>query len=57
MVAVVNEDLCLHCGGCIVTCPVDASVFHDPIIIIDDKECVSCGACVAVCPTGAISLE
>lgn len=57
MVAVVNKEICLHCGGCVVTCPVDANTFRDPDIIIDSKKCVSCGACVSVCPVGAISLR
>lgn len=50
----VDEKKCLHCGGCIPVCPVNANRFDDPNIVFTDK-CIECGLCAQVCPIGAIS--
>ena len=43
----VDEDLCIDCGLCIKTCPMDT-------VQVGDGECIHCGACQNVCPTQAI---
>jgi len=56
----VNEDLCIGCKRCLMTCP-------DPNVILYDKvkkkskvveiRCKACGLCVAVCPKDAIKID
>lgn len=53
--AMVDEDLCIGCGECEVSCQFDAITIDD-IAVIDRVICVGCGVCTRVCPEGAISL-
>ena len=46
----VDDDKCIHCGGCVRHCQMD--VRH-----VGDHECINCSGCMGVCPTGAISLK
>lgn len=56
MVARCNRDLCIHCAGCVGTCPVGAIELKECRIEVDSKECTSCGTCVRFCPVKAMSI-
>ncbi len=51
----IDPGLCVECGACKDSCPVDAIAEGDTYTIDPDK-CVDCGACAYCCPTGAITL-
>ena len=55
MVAKVNKDRCLSCGGCVAICPQDAIKMSSDIITISIKNCINCGICVKFCAFGAIT--
>ncbi len=57
MVAKVDKELCMGCGVCVESCPVDAIAIRDDVAEVDASKCAGCGACVGECPTEAISLE
>jgi len=57
MVAVNDHELCIHCGGCVGVCPVDAITLEENTIIIDKKKCIDCGTCVKMCPVMAMSIK
>ncbi|KAJ6252976.1 dihydropyrimidine dehydrogenase [NADP(+)] [Anaeramoeba flamelloides] len=48
---IANEETCLNCGKCYMTCPYDAIDFnektHIPLI---NEDCTGCGTCITVCP-------
>ncbi|MCQ2052520.1 MAG: 4Fe-4S binding protein [archaeon] len=50
----VNYGKCLHCGGCVGSCPMNAIYLEDYILEFSDK-CNKCGRCIKVCPVGALS--
>ncbi|WP_409200947.1 4Fe-4S binding protein [Methanobrevibacter sp. DSM 116169] len=52
----VNDDLCIGCGACLETCPVDALKLELPSNLIINEDCIHCGRCVATCPVDAIEL-
>lgn len=53
----VDSDRCIHCGGCLSLCPVDAIEMSDDYsITFSEDKCVACGLCVDACPMRAISL-
>jgi ferredoxin len=54
--AVIDQEKCVKCGKCKITCP------HDAIIELDKYKvkkarCIGCSLCASVCPKGAISME
>jgi len=49
----INDVLCLHCGACVGSCPINAMFLHEVYITFDDS-CTQCGMCVRVCATSAI---
>jgi NAD-dependent dihydropyrimidine dehydrogenase PreA subunit len=51
----VDEYKCLHCGGCVGLCPVNALTLRGTRLEIGD-ECIECGICVKFCPVGALKL-
>ena len=53
---IVNESKCLHCGGCVGSCPHNAIFLNDYVLQFSDK-CTRCGICVGLCPVQALSLE
>lgn len=57
MAAVVDKKVCVGCGACVATCPVEAIKLVDGVAQIDPAKCISCGACVATCPVSAIKLQ
>eukprot|EP01012_Entosiphon_sulcatum_P020608 TRINITY_DN2551_c0_g1_i1.p1 TRINITY_DN2551_c0_g1~~TRINITY_DN2551_c0_g1_i1.p1 ORF type:complete len:1033 (+),score=162.44 TRINITY_DN2551_c0_g1_i1:22-3099(+) len=54
VVAVVNQDLCINCGKCYMTCNDTAyqAIEFDPVTHLPKvlDLCTGCGLCVAVCP-------
>ncbi len=57
MAAVIDKKVCVGCGACVATCPVEAIVLKDGVAQVDPDKCISCGACVGTCPVGAIKLN
>ncbi len=52
----INEDMCMRCGACVGTCPMNA-MFLKEFTVEVNEDCTACGLCVKACPVGAISLE
>lgn len=53
---IVDYDRCLHCGGCVGSCPKNAIFLNDYILVFND-DCNRCGRCVRLCPVQALALE
>ncbi len=53
---IVNESRCLHCGGCVGSCPKNA-IFLNDFVLQFNENCIRCGICVGLCPVQALSLE
>ncbi|WP_194191625.1 4Fe-4S binding protein [Clostridium chrysemydis] len=53
---VVDQDLCIKCGQCKISCVYDAIEIGDELVIDSDK-CFGCGLCVTRCPKGALSIQ
>lgn len=51
----VNYHKCLHCGGCVGSCPQNAIYLNDYILEFDDALCNGCGRCIKLCPVAALS--
>lgn len=49
----INQDVCVKCGACAGTCPVEAIIEKDGGYEVTDA-CVDCGACEDGCPVEAI---
>lgn len=45
-----NENLCNHCGQCVIKCKMD-------VRFVGDHECINCGECANVCNQKAISFK
>lgn len=50
----VNKDVCIGCGTCVGSCPVEAISMVDNKAVIDQEICIHCGTCAGVCPVNAI---
>lgn len=53
---VIDENLCVECGGCVSLCYVNALTI-DPIsfsLVYDEEKCVYCKLCIDACPRNAI---
>ena len=58
MAYVIDKEMCIGCGACVASCPVEAISFDDEgKAVIDPEKCISCGTCGAVCPVGAPKSE
>jgi ferredoxin len=57
MVAVNNQALCIHCGGCVGVCPTGAITLDETRIIVDADKCINCKSCVLMCPVRAMTIE
>jgi Fe-S-cluster-containing hydrogenase component 2 len=55
--AIVDEKICLACGGCISVCPQDAMYMNGGKAFVKKDDCISCAICIRTCPVGAISGE
>ncbi len=56
--AVVNEDVCIKCGLCVLECPRQIIIKENGLFpIIPYDECIGCGSCASVCPAKAINIE
>ena len=53
---IVNLDKCLHCGGCVGSCPTNAIFLNDFVLEFSSK-CNRCGRCVKICPVHALTME
>lgn len=52
----IDEDLCIGCGECQISCFYEAATLKAGKAQIDKSKCVVCGLCVEKCPTKAIWL-
>ena len=50
----INKDLCVGCGACAYTCPMDAIAPDGDKYAVNADACVDCGACESGCPMEAI---
>lgn len=53
---IVNVAKCLHCGGCVGSCPRNA-IFLNDYVLEFNGDCNKCGRCVKLCPVQALALE
>ncbi len=55
----INKDLCIGCGQCVIICPVHAIQLVNEKAKIDREKCVECAVCYrdSDCPTKAFKLE
>jgi len=56
MPAIVREDDCEGCGGCVSACPEKAITFEGAAHV-DPEGCIGCGICVETCPESAIYFD
>jgi len=52
----VDEELCIGCGECRISCFYDAVTLKNRKAQINQGKCVVCGLCVEKCPTDAVHL-
>jgi ferredoxin len=53
----IDKDVCVGCGSCASTCPVEAIAPDGDKYAVDASKCVDCGACESGCPVSAIKAE
>ncbi|MBC7330464.1 4Fe-4S binding protein [bacterium] len=54
---VMREELCTHCGACVVHCPTGALHFDEERrVIFSPEKCVACEVCVDICPFRAMEI-
>lgn len=54
---VINEEVCIKCGLCVMKCPRQAISREDGSFpLVDAGGCIGCGACKAACPVKAITI-
>ena len=49
----VDQGVCMRCGACVGTCPVNA-LFLDEYRVTVNDDCIHCLLCTRVCPVGAL---
>lgn len=50
----IDPEICIRCGTCEATCPLDAVSHNDDNYVVDAEKCDFCMACIPPCPTGSI---
>jgi benzoyl-CoA 2,3-dioxygenase component A len=50
----IDPEICIRCGTCEATCPIDAVTHNDDNYVVDADKCDFCMACIPPCPTGSI---
>jgi len=48
----IDKEICIECGACIKTCPVNA-ISDD--YVVDNTVCTRCNSCIEICPKKCIS--
>jgi ferredoxin len=52
---IIDDELCVDCGGCISLCPTNALHFNDQYRLeFDYEKCIGCLLCLDSCPRYAI---
>lgn len=54
--AVIDENVCVHCGICVEKCRFDAILDRGKSYYVDEYNCEGCGVCQYVCPKDAVRL-
>lgn len=58
LLPLIDEELCLRCGGCFRDCPQEAFVWAKGMIPwLVEKRCIGCGKCIDACQEGCIRME
>lgn len=56
-----GENRCLHCAGCVISCPEGALSFTDGKyggkLVWNKDKCKGCGLCAKVCPEGVLEVD
>ena len=50
----IDPEICIRCGTCEETCPIDAVTHNDDNYVVDVEKCNYCMDCISPCPTGSI---
>ncbi|MGI9425201.1 MAG: benzoyl-CoA 2,3-epoxidase subunit BoxA [Hyphomicrobiaceae bacterium] len=50
----IDPEICIRCGTCEETCPIDAVTHNDDNYVVDADKCNYCMDCITPCPTGSI---
>ena len=56
-IAIIDQELCEHCGICAELCRFDAIRVQDDVYIVDPSACEGCALCFHQCPAEAIHME
>lgn len=59
MIESINAELCVGCGMCVKSCPLDALRLNDDgkAFIAWPEDCMTCYICERLCPSGAINVH
>ncbi len=55
MTITVDQSICMRCGACVGSCPVNAMFLEEFRVTVND-ECIDCGLCTRCCPVGALEM-
>lgn len=56
---VIDQKLCIQCGGCVEVCPNDIFGMHNRKVYLKEDNCKNCtfdNECMKICPTNAIEV-
>jgi len=54
---VMREELCTHCGACVVHCPTSALYLtEERKVLFAPEKCIACEICVEICPYRAMEV-